>query len=173
MLIGLIVCTCWERLHTDWYCCSFFSWSRYTDKYPKNKLANTNIAKDTNTNETLNSVGYSSLGKRTICLLIKRFTVFLFPCTYQPSKIAIHNSEKQPTDSKINSLHCWTVSVNFKVGSILAKKKKTTSCIYEDCFSKWLSKALPENHWEFISDISPLMFTIALWHFTSNSRSYQ
>lgn len=124
MLIGLIVCTCWERLHTDWYCCSFFSWSRYTDKYPKNKLANTNIAKDMNTNETLNSVGYSSLGKRTICLLIKRFTVFLFPCTYQPSKIAIHNSEKQPTDSKINSLHCWTVSVNFKVGSILAKKKK-------------------------------------------------
>lgn len=75
-----------------------------------------------NTNETL-TLGYSSLGKRTICLLIKRFTVFLFPCTYQPSKIAIHNSEKQPTDSKINSLHCWTVSVNFKLGSILAKKK--------------------------------------------------
>lgn len=96
-----------------------------------------------NTNETL-TLGYSSLGKRTICLLIKRFTVFLFPCTYQPSKIAIHNSEKQPTDSKINSLHCWTVSVNFKLGSILAKKKNqppaSTRTVFQSDFPKHYQK---------------------------------
>lgn len=96
--IDLIVCTCSGRLHTGWYCCSLFSSSCYKEKYFQNRPANIDIAKNMNTNETLNTANYNSLrGKKIITFFVSsRFTVSLLLFVNHPSNVTVHIPKRNP-----------------------------------------------------------------------------